>query len=69
MIPKENHKFWDHLGWQVLVLASGGKSQACRLHQWTALGHTWADILASLCEPPDFYFSEVYTKSVLQCTV
>ena len=40
MIPKENHKFWDHLGWQVLVLASGGKSQACRLQQWTALGHT-----------------------------
>ena len=45
-----------------------GEPQVCRLQHWTALGHTWADILISLCEPTYFYLSEVYTKSVLQCT-
>ena len=61
--------FQERLGWQVLVLASGGEPQICRLQHWTALGHAWADILASLCEPTNFSFSEVYKKSVLHFTV
>ena len=55
--------FQERLGWQVLVLASGGEPQICRLLHWTTLGMPGLTFLL-LCVSLQIYLSVKSVKSM-----